>query len=157
MKVVDNSLSFPEHFESSQLDICSLRYSQNTERCSDTDQSHAPCRDPCALIFTHTVRAKGPVHIQIRAHGPCRPEDDPCWQFFTLKTIDSAFGVFMKVVDNSLRFPQHFESSHLDICSSRYSQNTERCSDTDQGHAPCRRSMCINFLAHGPCKRTRVG
>ena len=63
MKVVDNSLSFPEHFESSQLDICSSRYYQNTERCSDMDQGHGPCRDPCALIFSHTVRAKGPVHI----------------------------------------------------------------------------------------------
>ena len=64
MKVVDNSLSFTENFESSQLDICSSRYSQNTERCSDTDQGHAPCRDPYALIFSHTVRAKDPCTIK---------------------------------------------------------------------------------------------
>ena len=63
MEVVDNSLSFSEHFESSQLDICSSRYFQNTERCSDTDQRHAPCRDSCTFDFAHTVRVKGPMHI----------------------------------------------------------------------------------------------
>ena len=110
MKVVDNCLRFPEHFESSHLDIFSSRYSQNTERCSDTDQGHGPCRRPVCVNFLAHGPCNRPVHIQIRAHGPCRPEGDPCWRFCTLKTIDSALGVFMKVVDNSLSFSEHFES-----------------------------------------------
>ena len=140
MKVVDNSLSFSEHFESSQLDICSSRYSQNTERCSDTDQGHGPCRRPvCVNFHTHGPCKRTRVGW-IRAHPPCRHEHVPCWRFFTLKTIESALAVFMKVVDNSLRFSYHFESSKLDICSSRYLQNTKRCSIWN---LICR---CANFV-----------
>ena len=111
MKVVDNSLSFQSilnhlNWTSVAQDIPkTLRGAQT--RIKDTVRAG----DPCALIFTHTVRAKGPVHIQIRAHGPCRPEGDPCWLFFTLKTIESALVVFMKVVDNCLIFLYYFESS----------------------------------------------
>ena len=63
IKVVDNSLSFPEHFESSQLDICSSRYSKTLRGAQIRIRVTLRAGDPCALIFSHTVRTKGPVHI----------------------------------------------------------------------------------------------
>ena len=89
--------------------------------------------DPCALIFSNTVRA---YQVTVRAiaftHTFCAYMNlSHCWMNSTFKMIDSALGLFMKIVDNSLSFPEHFESSQLYICSSGYSQNTERYSDTD--------------------------
>ena len=90
-------------------------------------------RDPCALIFSNTVRA---YQVTVRAIAftytlYAYMNMFIYWMNSSFKTINSALGVFMKVVDNFLSFPEHFESSQLDICSSRYFQNTERCSDTN--------------------------
>ena len=41
---------------------------------------------------------------------------------------DFALAFFMKVVDNSLRFLEKLESTHLDLFSSRYYNITQRCS-----------------------------
>ena len=63
MKVVDNSLSFQSilnhlNWTSVAQDIPkTLRGAQT--RIRDTVRAG----DPCALIFSHTVHAKGPVHI----------------------------------------------------------------------------------------------
>ena len=41
---------------------------------------------------------------------------------------DFALAFFMKVVDNLLIFSNHLESNHLDLCSLRYCQFTQRYS-----------------------------
>ena len=113
--------------------------------------------DPCALILSNTPRA---YQVTVRAIAFTHTfyaymNLSHCWMNSTFKMIDSALGLFMEVIDNSLSFPEHFESSQLDICSSRYSQNPERCSDTDQGHAPCRDPCALIFShtirAKDPC------
>ena len=61
--------------------------------------------------------------------------------FWTIKMIYSAKGIFIKVVDNFLSFPENFESPSLDICSSSYLQNTNMCS---VWNLFCRCALCHN-------------
>ena len=86
------------------------------------------------VVTKHSSRWQ-PLEFEYHEQGHANPGRDLSSGFVlefccfgTTKTIDSALGVFMKVVDNCLSFPENFESSHLDICILRYLQNTKRCS-----------------------------
>ena len=64
-------------------------------------------QDPCKFDFAHTVRA---CQVTVRAIAFTHTfyaymNLSHCWMNLTFRMIDSALGLFMKVVDNFLSFP----------------------------------------------------